>query len=54
MIRANISRYSSRSDFSEYLIAFLAIAITAAICFPLTHVIGIVSIGLILLMSGKE
>ena len=50
MIRANISRYSSRSDFSEYLIAFLAIAITAAICFPLTHVIGIVSIGLILLM----
>jgi len=50
MIRTNIAKYSSRSDFSEYLIAFLAISITAAICFPLSRVLGTVSIGLILLM----
>ena len=43
-------KYSSRSDFSEYIIAFLAIALTAAVCFPLSHVLGTFSIGLILLM----
>ena len=50
MSRANVSNYSSRSNFSEYIIAFLAIAITAAICFPLSGIIGAVSAGLILLM----
>jgi len=50
MIRTNIWKYSSRSDFSEYLIAFLAISITAGICFPLSKVLGTVSVGLILLM----
>lgn len=50
MLRTSIWKYSSRSDFSEYLIAFLAIAIAAGICFPLSHIIGIVSVGLILLM----
>jgi len=50
MARAQISKYSSRSNFVEYLFAFLAIAVTAAICFPLSRFIGMVSIGLILLM----
>ena len=43
-------KYPSRSDFSEYIIAFLVMGITAAVCFPLTALIGTVSIGLILLM----
>ena len=50
MARADILKYSSRSNFIEYLFAFLAIAVTAAICFPLSRFIGMVSIGLILLM----
>ena len=50
MSGTSIWKYSSRSDFSEYLIAFIAIAVTATICFPLSHVLGIFSIGLILLM----
>ncbi|MEI7491065.1 MAG: ATP-binding protein [Bacteroidota bacterium] len=50
MSRTRIWKYSSRSDFSEYLIAFLAIVLTAGICFPLSHFIGIFSVGLILLM----
>ena len=50
MLRTSIWKYSSRSDFSEYLIAFLVIALTAAVCFPLSNFLGTVSIGLILLM----
>jgi len=51
MFKASNWKYSSRSDFSEYVIAFLTIALTAAICFPFSNVIGTFSVGLILLMA---
>jgi len=50
MLKTSLRKYSSHSDFSEYLIAFSVIAIGAAICFPLRLILGTSSIGLILLM----
>ncbi|MEI8007402.1 MAG: DUF4118 domain-containing protein, partial [Bacteroidota bacterium] len=50
MLRTSLRKYSSRSDFSEYIIAFVVIALAAAICFPFRLVLGTNSIGLILLM----
>jgi len=49
MFRTSIWKNSFRSDFIEYLIAFIVIAGTGAICFPLRQIIGAQSIGLILL-----
>ncbi|MCX6282127.1 MAG: ATP-binding protein [Bacteroidetes bacterium] len=51
MFGTNFWKYSSRSDLREYIIAFVAIGLTAGICHPLSHVIGTVSVGLILLMA---
>ena len=50
MFKTSLRKYSSRSDFSEYLIAFLVIGAAAAICFPFRLVLGTFSVGLILLM----
>ncbi len=50
MLRTSLRKYSSRSDFSEYIIAFVVIAVAAAICFPFRHALGTSSVGLILLM----
>lgn len=50
MSRISFRNYSSRSEFGEYVIAFLVIALAASVCFPFSTLIGSVSIGLILLM----